>query len=214
MRLAVLASGTGSNFDAIADYFEGKTQSAAVQLVAAISNRPHAPVLDKARNRGIAAVALQSHNNAEEILGVLREHRVEMLALAGYLKLVPGAVVHEFRNKTLNVHPALLPAFGGDGMYGIRVNQAVVDAGARITGATIHLVTGEYDRGAVLAQWQVPVVSGESALQLAHRVLQIEHLLYARVIAAYAAGRINARNPVLIKASEDGVAILDRLLKH
>ena len=117
-------------------------------------------------------------------------HRVDLLVLAGYLKLVPAAVIARYRGRIVNVHPALLPAFGGRGMYGHRVHEAVLASGARESGATVHLVDEEYDRGAILAQGRVPVLPGDTPDRLAARVLEVEHrLLPAVVLAAAAAGR-------------------------
>jgi phosphoribosylglycinamide formyltransferase-1 len=110
--------------------------------------------------------------------------------LAGYLKLVPAAVIARYRDRILNVHPALLPAFGGRGMYGHRVHEAVLASGARESGATVHLVDEVYDRGAILAQGRVPVLPDDTPDRLAARVLAVEHrLLPAAVLAAAAAGR-------------------------
>jgi folate-dependent phosphoribosylglycinamide formyltransferase PurN len=115
---------------------------------------------------------------------------VDLLVLAGYLKLVPAAVIARYRDHVLNVHPALLPAFGGRGMYGHRVHEAVLASGARESGATVHLVDEVYDRGAILAQARVPVLPDDTPDRLAARVLAVEHrLLPAAVLAAAAAGR-------------------------
>jgi folate-dependent phosphoribosylglycinamide formyltransferase PurN len=127
--------------------------------------------------------------DASEWLGLLSEHRVDLVVLAGYLKLVPAGVAQAFRNRMLNIHPALLPEFGGPGMYGHHVHEAVIASGARVSGATVHLVDEEYDRGAILAQARVPVLPGDSADTLAARVLRAEHqLLPAVVLAAAEAG--------------------------
>jgi folate-dependent phosphoribosylglycinamide formyltransferase PurN len=115
---------------------------------------------------------------------------VDLVVLAGYLKLVPSDVIAHFRGRIINVHPALLPAFGGKGMYGRRVHEAVLASGARESGATVHLVDEAYDRGAILGQARVPVLPGDDPERLAARVLQVEHrLLPAAVLAAAAAGR-------------------------
>jgi folate-dependent phosphoribosylglycinamide formyltransferase PurN len=122
-------------------------------------------------------------------LAELRRYRVELLVLAGYLKLVPTKVINEYRGRILNIHPALLPAFGGKGMFGHRVHEAVLASGAQESGATVHLVDEIYDHGAVLAQARVPVLPGDTADRLAHRVLEVEHrLLPAVVLAAARAG--------------------------
>jgi phosphoribosylglycinamide formyltransferase-1 len=122
-------------------------------------------------------------------LDLLGRARADLVVLAGYLKLVPPPVVAAYRGRIINVHPALLPEFGGQGMYGRRVHEAVLASGARETGATVHLVDEVYDRGAVLAQRRVPVLPGDTPQSLAERVLALEHqLLPATVLAAAAAG--------------------------
>ena len=115
---------------------------------------------------------------------------VGVVVLAGYLKLVPPAVTRRYRGRIVNVHPSLLPAFGGPGMYGLRVHAAVLDAGVRVSGATVHFVSEEFDRGAIVAQWPVPVFEEDLAETLAARVLRVEHLLLPRVVQAVAAGRV------------------------
>jgi folate-dependent phosphoribosylglycinamide formyltransferase PurN len=121
---------------------------------------------------------------------------VDLVVLAGYLKLVPADTVSAFDGRMVNIHPALLPAFGGPGMYGIRVHRAVLASGATVSGATVHLVNAEYDRGPIVAQWPVPVQPGDTPEALAARVLQVEHrLLPAVVLAAARAGRVVPLRP-------------------
>ncbi len=186
MRVAVCVSGRGSNLLALLDALSGSSKA---EVVLVLSNRPDTPALDRARERGIPAVSFANHRDAAEWLAVLNEHRVDLVVLAGYLKLVPGAVTRAFGNRMLNIHPALLPDFGGPGMYGHHVHEAVIASGARFSGATVHLVDEQYDRGAVLAQARVPVLPGDTAETLAARVLRAEHqLLPAVVLAAAEAG--------------------------
>jgi phosphoribosylglycinamide formyltransferase-1 len=111
------------------------------------------------------------------------------VALAGYLRLLPKEVIAEFPSRILNVHPALLPAFGGPGMYGERVHRAVLMSGAAVSGASVHYVDEEYDNGTIVAQWPVPVLADDSVQTLAARVRKVEHVLYPRVIDAVASGR-------------------------
>ncbi|MDQ3137656.1 MAG: hypothetical protein M3Q93_08715, partial [Gemmatimonadota bacterium] len=142
------------------------------------------------RLRGIAAEVLPDAADAVDWLARLERHRIDLVVLAGYLKLVPAPVIARFRNRIVNVHPALLPSFGGLGMYGHRVHEAVLRSGARESGATVHLVEEVYDCGAILAQARVPVLPGDTPEQLAARVLEVEHrLLPAVVRAAGGAGR-------------------------
>jgi formyltetrahydrofolate-dependent phosphoribosylglycinamide formyltransferase len=186
MRLAVCVSGRGSNLVAL---LAALRASPLAEVVLVLSNRADAPALERAREHGIPAVVLANPGNAPEWLASLQQYRVELVVLAGYLKLVPAAVTQAYRNRMLNIHPALLPDFGGPGMYGHHVHEAVVRSGARVSGATVHLVDEHYDRGAILAQARVPVLPGDSAATLAARVLRAEHrLLPAVVLAAAEAG--------------------------
>lgn len=195
-RIAVLASGSGTNLQAIFEYLDRLGDARAGEIVLVASDRPSAGALARARSRGLPAVELASvvRPGGPTLEAALADHRVELIVLAGYLRLVPRDVVHGYRGRIVNVHPALLPAFGGPGMYGERVHQAVLDSGATVTGATVHFVDEEYDRGAIIAQWPVPVLSGDDAHTLAARVLRVEHLLFPRVVNAVAAGRITPAN--------------------
>ena len=186
MRVAVALSGRGSNFEAV---LRSLGPGAPAEVVLALSDR-EAPGLALARERGIPVVVLQHPDDDAQWLGPLRRHDVELLVLAGYVKLVPEPVVSAYRNRIINIHPALLPTFGGRGMYGRRVHEAVLASGARESGATVHLVDEQYDRGAVLAQARVPVLPDDTPELLAQRVLEVEHqLLPAVVLAAARAGR-------------------------
>lgn len=187
MRLAVCVSGRGSNLVAL---LEALTGSPAAEVVLVLSNKADAPALDRARERGIPAEAFDNFRDAAEWLARLARHHVDLVVLAGYLKLVPAGVISAYRGRILNIHPALLPDFGGPGMYGHHVHEAVVRSGVPFSGATVHLVDEEYDRGAILGQARVPVLPGDTADTLAARVLGAEHrLLPAVVLAAAAAGR-------------------------
>jgi formyltetrahydrofolate-dependent phosphoribosylglycinamide formyltransferase len=187
MRLAVCVSGRGSNLQALIDALD---RSPLAQVVLVLSNRPDTPALELARERGIHAVAFTDYRDPFEWLARLSSERVDLVVLAGYLKLVPAEVIGAYRGRILNIHPALLPAFGGPGMYGRRVHEAVLASGARVSGATVHLVDEEYDRGGILAQARVPVLPGDTPETLAARVMEAEHrLLPAVVLKAAEAGR-------------------------
>ena len=189
LAIAVCVSGRGSNLAALLDRLDalGDAAPAAVRLV--LSNRADAGALDLARARGVATAVLADPADAEAWLAPLRAHGIGLVVLAGFLKLVPPAVVAAYRDRMLNIHPALLPAFGGPGMYGLRVHRAVLEAGVRESGATVHLVSEEYDRGEILGQARVPVEPGDTPEALAARVLAVEHrLLPAAVLAAARAG--------------------------
>lgn len=193
-RVAVLASGSGTNFQALLDRFApGADPSARVVLL--VASRPGAGALERAREAGVPGRVLGPADRPEaeeaaELLALLRESGTEMVVLAGYLRKVPEAVVRAYRARMLNVHPALLPAFGGKGMYGRRVHEAVIAAGARVSGVTVHFVDEEYDRGTIVAQWPVPVMDGDDADALARRVLEVEHRVLPEVVSALARGAV------------------------
>ena len=195
-RIAVLASGGGSNLQAIVDHLDqlGTRRGGDVVLVA--SNRADAGALERAARREIQVAVLASAKEPEgaQLDGLLDEHQIDLIVLAGYLKLVPSDVVAKYHGRIVNVHPALLPAFGGPGMYGQRVHHAVIESGARVTGVTAHFVDEQFDRGRIIAQWPVPVFGSDDAGTLAARVLRVEHLLYPRVVDAVAAGRMTIEN--------------------
>jgi phosphoribosylglycinamide formyltransferase-1 len=186
MHVAVAVSGRGTNLEAL---LRALGPDAPARVVLVLSDRADAPALERAAVRDIPTVTLRNHADAREWIAALERHGVDLLVLAGYVKLVPAEVVARYRGRILNVHPALLPAFGGKGMYGRRVHEAVLASGARESGATVHLVDEVYDRGAILGQARVPVLPGDAPETLAARVLEVEHrLLPAAVLAAAAAG--------------------------
>jgi phosphoribosylglycinamide formyltransferase 1 len=188
MRVGVLASGGGTNVQALLDSCRDSDEA---QVAVVLGNKPGAGALERARAMNVAAEVIETPDDGAALLGRLQAHRVDLVVLAGYLKLVPAAVVDAFDGRMLNIHPALLPAFGGPGMYGIRVHQAVIASGATVSGATVHLVDAAYDRGPIVAQWPVPVRPDDTAESLAARVLEVEHqLLPAVVLAAARAGRV------------------------
>lgn len=187
-RVAVLASGGGSNLGAILDHRARVGAACGYDVALVASNRADAGALTRARDAGVEAAMVADHADGAALVRLLESRGTELVVLAGYLKLVPTEVVHRWRDRIVNVHPALLPAFGGSGMYGRRVHEAVLRSGARVSGATVHLVDEEYDRGRILAQWPVPVLDGDTAERLAARVLRAEHLLLPRVVAHLARG--------------------------
>lgn len=186
LRVAVCISGRGSNLLALLDALE---PGAPAMVALVLSNRRSAGGLAAAEARGIATHVLADAADAEEWLRQLDAHRIDLVVLAGFLSLVPAAVVARYAGRMINIHPSLLPRHGGPGMYGHRVHEAVLGAGDTLSGATVHLVTEEYDRGEILAQAQVPVLPEDTPATLAARVLAVEHrLLPAAVLAAGRAG--------------------------
>lgn len=190
-RIAVLASGGGSNFQAIAEHFAWLGENRHGDVVLLASDRQNAGALERARRLGIPfdVLATRARPAGASLDALLDEHEVDLIVLAGYLRLVPRATVARFEGRIINVHPALLPAFGGPGMYGQHVHRAVIAAGVRVTGVTAHLVDAEYDRGRIIAQWPVPVFPSDDAGTLSDRVLRVEHIMYPRVVDAVAGGR-------------------------
>lgn len=183
MRAAVFASGGGSNFGALLDAVAAAGAEAPYEVVLLVSDRAGAGALERARSAGIATrVVAVSGRSADEVgaetVAALTEAGVEVIFLAGYLRLVPAAVVARWPRRILNVHPALLPAFGGKGMWGLHVHRAVLASGARVSGPTVHFVDEAYDEGHILAQWPVAVRPDDTPESLAARVLAVEHRLY------------------------------------
>ncbi|HET7620824.1 MAG TPA: phosphoribosylglycinamide formyltransferase [Gemmatimonadaceae bacterium] len=195
-RIGVLGSGGGSNLAALYDHLRelresGSASGAVPEIVLVASDQKGAGALERARKWGVEAAVLPDRGaNARQLENLLREHRVDLIVLAGYLRMVPRSVIGAYHGRIINIHPALLPAFGGAGMYGKRVHSAVIEHGARVSGATVHFVDEEYDRGPIIAQWPVPVLRGDTAEALAARVLRVEHLLLPRAACAVAAGSI------------------------
>ncbi len=180
---AVFASGGGTNLQALLDR---ESQGAAYTVALVVSDRPDAGALERARNAGRGAVVIPVKDGPPEAvesdtLDALQSHGVEMILLAGYLRLVPLGVVRAYPGRMLNVHPALLPAFGGAGMWGMHVHRAVLEAGVDTSGLTVHFVSEDYDTGSILAQWPVPVLTDDDAETLARRILRVEHALYPEV---------------------------------
>ena len=194
LRLAVMASGGGTNLQAIIDAAESGEIDARVAAV--ISNNSGAGALERARRHGIEAIHLSVKQFAcgEEfdraLLDAFLTRRVDLIVLAGYMKLLSPAVVRAFHHRILNIHPALLPAFGGRGMYGMRVHRAVIESGARYSGVTVHLVDEQYDHGPIVAQKVVPVGQDDTPETLAERILVREHEIYKEVIQLFARGQV------------------------
>jgi phosphoribosylglycinamide formyltransferase 1 len=193
LRIAVFASGAGSNLEALLRHLgpPAAAASAAGTIALVISNRPAAGALEIAARHDVPRSVLVDGDDAAALFSVLSRYEIDLLALAGYLKRIPTNVTDAFRGRALNVHPALLPAFGGSGMYGARIHRAVIDAGVRVTGVTVHFIDAIYDHGPIIAQWPVPVHNDDSPSVLAERVLRVEHALYPRVVEAVAAGRVS-----------------------
>ena len=188
-RIAVLASGGGTNLQAIIDYYAAITlqgeAAGSIELVA--SNRANAGALDRARAAGIPAESFDAADDGTELGNLLEKFSIDLVVLAGYLKHIPAAIIQAYHGRIINIHPGLLPDFGGPGMYGSRVHAAVLASGATSTGLTVHFVDDEYDHGPVIAQWRVRVKIDDTPESLAGRVLSAEHIVYPRVVDMVAA---------------------------
>jgi formyltetrahydrofolate-dependent phosphoribosylglycinamide formyltransferase len=213
MRVAVFASGGGTNLQTLLDVCR-PPEPATVALV--VSDKSSAGALDRAAAAGVATHVIPDPSDGSAIVQVLQDAETDLVVLAGYLKLVPVDVVRAFEGRMVNIHPALLPAFGGKGMYGLRVHRAVIESGATVSGVTVHMVNAEYDKGKTLAQWPVPVRADDTPETLAARVLEVEHELLPAVVltaaregtvvrlpfpqTAFAAGEIAAVTKTLVKS--------------
>jgi len=195
--VAVFASGGGTNLQSLLDIFgrDGSPDpSARIALV--VTDRPGIRALERAEKAGVptATIPPKDYDSreafAQALLEALRAHGIELIALAGYLKLVPESVVQAYRGRIVNIHPAPLPAFGGPGMYGHHVHEAVLKCSAAVSGPTIHFVDERYDTGPIIAQWPVPVHPDDTPDTLAARVLKYEHQLYPAVLRALARGEV------------------------
>lgn len=178
-RIAIFASGTGSNARKIVEYFKGH---ASIEVSLVVTNKATAPVLDMAATHGIPTLLLNrvTFYETEELLGQLKG--IDLIVLAGFLWLIPDYLVRHFPRRIVNIHPALLPKYGGKGMYGKYVHQAVKAAGETESGITIHYVNEHYDEGRVIFQASCPLESEDDAEAIAQKVLSLEHRHFAPVI--------------------------------
>jgi phosphoribosylglycinamide formyltransferase-1 len=194
-KTTVFASGGGSNFQALID--RKSSGGLHVDFVLMVGNNSAAKAFDRAREHGIKTLhTAPSHfadeeAYAERLSSALKEAGTELIVLAGYMKKLPPSIVCEYRNRIVNIHPALLPAFGGKGMYGVNVHIAALDYGAKLTGVTAHFVDDEYDHGPVILQKAVPVMDDDDEHTLASRVLAAEHKYFWQAVEAVASGRVS-----------------------
>lgn len=184
MRVAVCISGRGSNLEAL---IKALPPGSPAEVVLVISNRPKAGGVFLAQGHNIPTHILADPADPAEWLTVLKAHDVGFVVLAGFLKKVPEPVLTEYRWRIINIHPSLLPNHGGPGMYGMHVHRAVLARGDHESGASVHLVTAEYDEGPVLARMRVPVQAADTPEELAARVLKAEHKLIVDAVLAAAA---------------------------
>ena len=201
MRLAVFASGTGTNFQAILDAIDAGTLPA--EVVCCVSNTSDAEVLERAETQGVPTTVIAPSSFdapaafGRALLSYLDAHDATFVALAGYMQKIPPNVVDAYRGSMTNIHPALLPAFGGQGMYGMNVHQAVLEYGVHWSGATVHLVDEEYDHGPIVLQEPVPVYADDTPETLADRVRDVEHRIYPEALRLFAQDRVRREGRTL-----------------
>lgn len=185
VKIGVLISGGGTNLQAVIDGCENKSINGEVKVV--ISNKEEAYGLERARNHKITAICEKDEN---KIIEILKENEVELVILAGYLKIVSPKLVNEYRNKIINIHPSLIPAFCGKGYYGEKVHQGVIDYGSKVTGATVHFVDEGADTGPIIMQKTVEVKQDDDAKKLAERVLEVEHEILTKSISMFCENKL------------------------
>lgn len=194
MKIAVFVSGRGSNLKAILDSRDLKDH---VNVVYVVSDKSACKAFDIAADHKIKTITVGSKESAvsfNELSGLFNDSQVELIVLAGFLKLIPADFISQFENRIINIHPALLPSFGGKGMYGSFVHSAVFESSAKVSGATVHFVDKEYDTGKIIMQKCVDISDVSSPDEIAKRVLKIEHLILPEVILAFAEGRVQRIN--------------------
>ena len=200
VRIGVLASGRGSNLQAVIDAIEAGRVNA--QIVLVLSNKKDAVALERARARGLPDVFLDPKPFAGQpdsreaydraVLDVLRKHDVELVLLAGYMKIVTSVLVKAYENRMMNIHPSLLPSFPG-----LDAQRRALDHGVKLSGCTVHFVTEGVDEGPIIIQAAVPILEGDTPEALAARILVEEHKIYPKAVQLYAEGRLNVSGRVV-----------------
>ncbi len=200
-KVAVFASHTGSNLRALHE--ASRAQDAAFRLALAVSNNNDSGALAYARSQALPAVHLSTLTHPAPgqldtaICALLQEHQIDLVVTAGYLKKIGPRTLENYAGRIINLHPSLLPRHGGQGMYGRAVHEAVLTSGDRTSGPSVHLVTAEYDEGAVIARHEVPVAPDDTVASLAARVLAAEHLLLPAVVSTLARRAATSSGPVV-----------------
>lgn len=184
VNIAIFASGSGSNADKILSYFSGHSS---IKVALIVCNRKEAGVWQIAENHGVKCCYSNKTSlyESNDIISLLQEEGIDWIILAGFLLKIPNNILESYPDKIINIHPALLPKFGGKGMYGLHVHKAVVAANESETGITIHLVNENYDEGRVIAQFSTPVSSLDSAEDVQKKVQQLEHQYFPKSIENY-----------------------------
>ena len=204
-RLVVFASGGGSNFKAIHKAIINKEISGSIKLL--ISDNPEAQAIEYANFKNIPTLVVKRLNftnttdYSEQLLISVNNIKPDLIILAGYLKKIPNIIIKAYSRKILNIHPALLPKFGGKGYYGINVHKAVIDSNEKVTGPTVHFVSDNYDEGPIIFQKSIGINDSDTPVTLAKRVLEIEHMIFPYVVKCYCDNKINWHNgkPIISK---------------
>lgn len=191
MNIAVFVSGRGSNLKAILDSHDIQPN---IEVKAVISDKIDCPAFIVAKQFSILTLSVGNNYgniNHDELIKTLQSLDIELIVLAGYLKLIPNKLLSFYKGKIINIHPALLPAFGGKGMYGMNVHKAVFASSAKVSGVTIHFVDESYDTGKIIAQQCVDISNVISPEEIAERVLKVEHILLPFIVGKFAEGKIS-----------------------
>ncbi len=180
-NIAIFASGAGSNAENIASFFSG---DANVSICCILCNNPNAFVIERAKRLDIPCHVFTRKElcNTAEVLNILAHYHIDIIVLAGFLLKIPASLIEKYPHRIINIHPALLPKFGGKGMYGFHVHQAVIDSGDSVSGITIHYVDEHYDEGTTIFQAKCQVTQDDTVETLAAKIHQLEHEHYPRVI--------------------------------
>lgn len=189
LNIAVCVSGGGTDLQSIIDACEAGKINGQIRLV--ISNRKKAYGLERARLHGIQAEWIK---NEDEILKRFEEEKIDVVVLAGYLAIVGDKLLEQYKNRIINIHPSLIPSFCGPGFYGMHVHEAVFKRGVKVSGATVHFVTGEVDGGPIILQRAVDISDLETPEDIQARVLEIEHEILPEAVALYCEGRVSVEN--------------------
>lgn len=189
LNIAVCVSGGGTDLQSIIDACEAEKINGQIRLV--ISNRKKAYGLERARLHGIQAEWIKDE---DEILKRFEEEKIDVVVLAGYLAIVGDKLIEQYKNRIINIHPSLIPSFCGPGFYGMHVHEAVFKRGVKVSGATVHFVTGEVDGGPIILQRAVDISDLETPEDIQARVLEIEHEILPEAVALYCEGRVSVEN--------------------
>ena len=190
MKIVVFVSGRGSNLQAILNSLDLRNK---VEVKAVVSDKKECSAFHIAEKYSIPTYSI-TMTGFTELYEIFLNYKVELIVLAGFLKLIPSDFIERYKNRIINIHPALLPSFGGKGMYGMNVHNAVFESSAKISGATVHFIDNSYDTGKIIAQQSVDITDVVSPEEIAERVLKIEHILLPYVIGKFADNKIKIEN--------------------